>query len=60
MCRRRATRLVKRVQSMYYGFVKLEEKEVEGYLYNFPRRKSGEGDDHLFSLISSDRMCGNG
>lgn len=45
---------------MYYGFVKLEEKEVEGYLYNFPRRKSGEGDDHLFSLISSDRMCGNG
>jgi len=29
-------------------------------LYSFPRSRSGEGGADLFSLISSDRMCGNG
>ena len=29
-------------------------------LYSFLRRRSGEGGTDLFSLVSSDRICGNG
>ena len=45
------------------GLSSLERRRLRGellVLYSFLRRGSGEGGAELFSLVSSDRMCGNG
>ena len=67
---RRATKLVKGLEGMSYeeqlrtlGLSGLEKRKLSGNLialYSFLRRGSGEGGADLFSLGSSDRMCGNG
>ncbi|KAK4818077.1 hypothetical protein QYF61_004627 [Mycteria americana] len=67
---RRTTKLVKGLDGMSYGewlrtlgLSSLEKRRLRGdliALYSFPRRGSGEGGADLFSLVSSDRMCGNG
>ncbi|KAK4823568.1 hypothetical protein QYF61_003572 [Mycteria americana] len=54
---RRATKLAKGLEGM------LEKRRLRGdlmALYSFLRRGSGEGGADLFSLVSSDRMHGNG
>ncbi|KAK4824367.1 hypothetical protein QYF61_014027 [Mycteria americana] len=54
---RRATKLVEGLEGI------LEKRRLRGdfiALYSFLRRGSGEGGADLFSLVSSDRTCGNG
>ncbi|KAK4831171.1 hypothetical protein QYF61_015641 [Mycteria americana] len=65
-----ATKLVKGLEGMSYeewlrtsGLSRLEKRRLRGNpiaLYSFLRRGGGEGGADLFSLVSSDRMCGNG
>ncbi|KAK4823932.1 hypothetical protein QYF61_008318 [Mycteria americana] len=67
---RRATKVVKGLEGMPYeeqlrtlGLSSLERRRLKGNLmalYSFLRRGSGEGGADLFSLVSSDRMHGDG
>ena len=64
---RRATRLAEGLEGMSYEewlrTLGLEKRRLRGNLlalYSFLRRGIGEGGADLFSLVSSDRTCGNG
>ena len=67
---RRATELVKGLEGMpceerlgTLGLSSLVRRRLRGdliALYSFPRRGGGAGGADLFSLVSRDRVCGNG
>ncbi|KAK4825766.1 hypothetical protein QYF61_002329 [Mycteria americana] len=67
---RSTTKLVKGLEGMFYeeclrtmGLSSLEKRKLRGNriaLYSFLRRGCGEGGADLFSLVSSDRIHGNG
>lgn len=53
-----------KIKLTYYisGQQELKQRRLKGklVLYNFPKRGSREGSAHPFSLVTNDRMHGNG